>query len=148
MAMNTPTRVLVVDDNPDISEVLCYVIGVEPGMECVGRLLSADRLAEEIRSRRPSVVVLDARMPGKDPIAAMQDVAVEFPDVKSIIYSGFDEPDFIEQVIDAGAWGFVSKDQDPDEIVRAIRTVAAGSVAFPRRGPRSARPNRDRARGG
>lgn len=135
-----PTRVLLVDDNPDIADVLCHVVGTEPAMECVGCLQSVDRLTEEIRSLRPDVLVLDARMPGKDPLSAMKEFAAEFPDVRTIFHSGFDDPDFIEQIIDAGAWGFVSKTHDPRTLIRAIRSVAAGRVAFVKSGAGSAPP--------
>lgn len=136
--METPIRVLVADDSPDITDMLGYVIGVEPNMECVGRRQSADQLAEDVRSLRPDVVILDASMPGKDPLAAMTEVVAEFPAVRTIVYSGYDDPDVIDRAIDAGAWGYVSKRQDPDAVVRAIRMVSAGNVIFPTHRPRSA----------
>jgi len=135
----SPIRVMVADDNPDIAELLAYVIGVESAMECVGCVHSADRLEEEVRALRPDVLVLDARMPGKDPLAAVRDLGPEFPEVRAIFYSGLDDPDFIEQVVDAGAWGFVSKRREADVVLAAIRLVAAGKVVFPERLTRSRR---------
>ena len=134
-------RVLVVDDQPDIAEMLEYVIGVDPGLECVGCLHSANALADSIRTHRPDVLVLDARMPGVDPLTAMVALAPEFPELKSIFYSGYDDPDFIERIIDAGAWGFVSKRHESDAVVRAIHSVAAGRVVFPERRRRIASPD-------
>ena len=128
-----PIRVLVVDDHPDITDILSYVIGVDPQLECVGRLHSADRLAEEIRALRPDVMILDARMPGVDPLTALVGITPEFPGLRTIFYSGYDDPEFIEQIIDAGAWGFVSKGHASDAVVRAIHAVAAGKVVFPER---------------
>lgn len=127
----SPIRVLVVDDNPDLAEMLEFVIGVEPAMECVGCLHTADRLAEAIRALRPDVLVLDAKMPGRDPLALVKELGPEFPGVRAIFYSGFDDPDFIEQVIDSGAWGFVSKRRQSAAVLEAIRSVAAGRVVFP-----------------
>jgi DNA-binding NarL/FixJ family response regulator len=132
-----PIRVMVADDNPDLADVLAYVIGIEPAMECVGCVHSADHLAEKIRALRPDVLVLDAKMPGGDPLAVVTELGPEFPGVRTIFYSGFDDPDFIEQIIDAGAWGFVSKRQQAPTVIEAIRSVAAGRVVFPERRPPS-----------
>ena len=129
-----PIRVLVVDDSPDITDVVCHFVDAEPTMECVGCLFSADDLLEEVRRLRPDVLVLDARMPGKDSLTAMTELSPEFSQLKTIFHSGFDDPDFIDLVIDAGAWGFVSKHHDPATLVRAIGEVAAGRIVFP--GPR------------
>ena len=124
---------MVIDANPDLTDVLSYVISVEPNMECVGCRQSADDLANEIRRLHPDVLVLDASMPGKDPVTALMESTSEFPAVRTIVYSGYDDRALIERVIDAGAWGFVSKREAPDAVVRAIRAVVAGQIAFPDR---------------
>src|SRR5258707_1053730 len=100
-------RVLCVDDSPDITGVLRYVIDAASEMECVGCVASADNLAEDIARVHADVVVLDATMPGKDPIAAMRALAATHPEVKTIVYSGYDQQEFIDRVIDAGAWGCI-----------------------------------------
>lgn len=132
-----PLRVMVADDNSDLAEMLAYVIGVEPAMECVRCVQSADHLAEEIRAHRPDVLVLDAKMPGRDPLAAVAELGPEFPGVRTVFYSGYDDADFIERTIDAGAWGFVSKRQQAAAVIEAIRSVAAGRVVFPEPRPPS-----------
>jgi two-component system invasion response regulator UvrY len=134
-------RVLVADDQPDIADMLEYVIGDDPGLDCVGCLHSADELAAAVRNLHPDVLVLDARMPGVDPLTAIAELAPEFPGLKSIFYSGYDDPDFIERIIDAGAWGFVSKRHESDAVVRAIHNVVAGKVVFPERRRRIASPD-------
>lgn len=131
-------RVLFVDDNRDLSAVLRMVIDAEPDMRYVGSLVSADKLVAEVRrlctqaprpthdAATPLVVILDATMPGKDPLEAMSELAAAFPQVRTIIYSGHDDPGFIERAIDAGAWGCVSKSDEPTAITRAVREVWAG----------------------
>lgn len=133
-----PTRVLCVDDSRDMTEVMRMVIDADPMMECVGCLGAADDLVSEVRrlslSRAlpPLVVLLDATMPGKSPLKAMSEIAAELPEVRTIIYSGHDDPVFIDGAKDAGAWGCISKRDDPDTILRAVREVAAGNVWWPR----------------
>lgn len=132
--MEETVRVIVVDDNPDVGESLGHLIGAETGLHFVGHLDSADALLESVRTHSPDVLVLDARMPGKDSIVALRELALAFPDVRVIVYSGFDEPPMIEAAMDAGAWGWVLKAQNPQSILGAIRTVAAGKPVFPRPG--------------
>jgi DNA-binding NarL/FixJ family response regulator len=104
-------------------------------MECVGCLGSANDLVAEVRGRdpRPDVAVLDANMPGRDPMQAMKELTAEWPSTRTIIYSAHDGPAFISRARDAGAWGCVSKHAEPKELVRAVRDVAAGRPAWPGR---------------
>jgi DNA-binding NarL/FixJ family response regulator len=130
-----PTRVLCVDDIPDVADAIRLIIDSDPSMQCVGCLRSANDLVAKVRGRnpRPDVVVLDATMPGRDPIDAMRDLAAECPSARTIIFSAHDDPGFIDRARSAGAWGCVSKDAEPRELVRAVREVAAGRTAWPRR---------------
>lgn len=127
-----PTRVLCVDDNPDMTAAMRMLIDTEPRMECVGCLSSADRLVHELRRLRPDVVLLDATMPGKDPLQAISEIAAEFPAIRTIVLSGHDDPAFIERAGSAGARGCLSKRDEPGTILRAVREVAAGNAWWPR----------------
>lgn len=130
-------RVLFVDDNQDLTVVLHMIIDAEPDMQCVGCLASADHLVAEVRrlcTKAPAptpdaathlVVILDATMPGKDPLEAMSELAAAFPHVQTIIYSGHDDPRFIDRAINAGAWQYVSKREEPTALTRAVREVWA-----------------------
>lgn len=140
-------RVLCVDDNRDLTEVLRRVIDAQPDLRCVGCLASANDLLAEVRRlcttppptlpdpAMPLVIILDATMPGKDPLEAVGELAAAFPQAKTIIYSGHDDPGFIDRAIDAGAWGCVSKSDEPHAVIRAIHEVAEGRVVFPGRRP-------------
>ncbi len=142
--LTLPTRVLCVDDSSDMTEAMRMVIDAEPMMECVGCLACADDLVEQVRRLRPAtttpphaplpplVVLLDATMPGKSPLKAMSEMAAEFPEVRTIIYSGHDDAAFVDRAMNAGARGCVSKKDDPETIVRAVRAVAAGKGWWPR----------------
>lgn len=129
-----PTLVLCVDDNSEMTLVLRMMINAEPMMRCVGCLGSADQLLKRVRGLGPppDVVVLDATMHGKDPLEAMREMAAEFPAIRAIVYSGHDDPDFVKRARDAGAWGCVSKREEPDTILRAVREVAAGRAWWPK----------------
>ena len=122
------TRVLCADDSPDVTLVLRMMIDEEAGMRCVGCLSCADGLVSSVRALnpKPDVVVLDATMPGKNPLEAMGELLAEFPQVKVVIYSGHDDAAFVAKVLKAGAWGCVCKKDEPEAIVRAVRDAAAG----------------------
>ena len=128
-----PTRVLCVDDLPDVAAALRLIIQSDPSMECVGCLNSADDLVGEVRGRdpRPDIVVLDATMPGRDPMEAMKDLATECPSTRTIIYSAHDDPEFVSRAKGAGAWGCVSKHAEPRELMQAVRDVGAGRPRWP-----------------
>ena len=132
--MDRKIRVMLVDDSRDVIEPLSYLIGVEGDMECVGLLESADGLGERARDLSPDVLLIDARMPGRDSLEAIRELATELPDVRSLVYSGFDDRELIDSAVDASAWGWVKKGDDPAILLKAIRSVAAGKVVFPRSG--------------
>ncbi|HYF15986.1 MAG TPA: response regulator [Phycisphaerales bacterium] len=117
-------RVLCVDDSPDVGTVMERMINGDPRMECVGLLSCADALSEEVGRLHPDVVLLDATMPGKDPFVAMGEVRAQFPEVKTFIFSGHDDPAFVAKAVGAGAAGCISKDKDSKEILRTLRDAA------------------------
>lgn len=132
-----PTRVLCVDDNSDIVAVIRMMISTQPNMKFVGQLASADDLLSRLHelTELPHVVVLDATMPGRSPLSVMTEMAREFPAVRTIIYSGYDDAESIDRAINAGAWGYVSKRDDAATIVRAVSEVTSGRPFWLRAGP-------------
>src|SRR6185503_17105198 len=104
--MNDRTiRVLLVDDNADMTAVYSRLIDAEPDMRAVWTLGAADELFMEARRLRPDVVVLDLTMPGRQPIDALKELSAEAPDVRTIVFSGYDDAHTIDEVTAAGAWG-------------------------------------------
>lgn len=123
-------RVLCVDDLPDMTAALRLIIGTDPSMVCIGCLSSANELVRKVQqgNLRPDVLILDATMPGRDPFTAMRELADRCPGTRTIIYSGYDDADFIDRAIEAGAWRCISKHDEPLAILRAIREVATAPV--------------------
>lgn len=117
-------RVACVDDHESIRSVMRLVIDSESDMKCVGCLSSCNDLVNEIRLLNPDVVLLDATMPGVNPLTAMADLKEKMPSVKTIIFSAHDNQSFIDSVMRAGAWGYISKNDEPALILRAVREAA------------------------
>ncbi|MBY0308252.1 MAG: response regulator transcription factor [Phycisphaerales bacterium] len=135
ISADASTRVLCVDDGPDMTAMLRLNIESDPAMRCVGCLASADHLLDEVRRQNPppDVVLLDATMPGKDPLEALRELDAAFPRVRTIILSGDSDAAFIDRVFAAGAWGYVSKGDEPGTVLQAVRAVAKGNVWRPLR---------------
>jgi len=120
------TKVLCVDDSADIARLCQRIVDAEADMECVGTLDCADALIEKVLQVRADVVLLDLTMPGKDPLMAIRELAVAAPWCRVLGFSGYDDPARLESLLEAGAWGLVSKDSEPKRVATAIRRVAAG----------------------
>jgi len=118
-------KILFVDDSQDISELYDVAFNAEDDMEGLGFLLSADNLSEEVSKKNPDIVVLDLTMPGTDPLKALKDVSVKFPEVKVITFSGYNDPETVSRAMEAGASCHLSKDSDLDEMLKTIRKLAS-----------------------
>jgi two-component system response regulator DegU len=130
--MIEPTiKVLCVDDNLAVAGMFALSIQQEPDMEHVGTLHSADGLGHAIAEKSPSVVLLDVSMPGREPLEVLAEVAALYPETRIIVCTGYEDPALVQQAIEAGAWGYISKDSTTTEILRAIREVSAGRFVMP-----------------
>lgn len=126
-----PIRVLCVDDNAKLAAAWDMLVRMQPDMELAGVLESADTLVARALELRPDVVLLDLTMDGRDPLDAAAELRRTLPSARVLIYSGYSEQALIDRAMDAGAWGFVCKDDEPDRILAAIRAVARGETALP-----------------
>jgi len=124
------TRVLCVDDHAFLVEGLRARFALEPDLEYVGWLPSADDLLAEVERARPDVVLLDIEMPGPDSFEAMEDLRRRFPDIRTIILSAYVRDRYLESAVEAGAWGYLSKGDHPGNIVAGIRKVLQGDFAL------------------
>jgi DNA-binding NarL/FixJ family response regulator len=120
--------VVVVDDSTDIAHLYQALIADEPDMNCVGALTSTKQLVDVARNRQPDVVLLDLTMPGSSPLELCRELQESCPEVRVVFFSGYDDSETLASVLDAGAWGLLSKHPDCDTILAGIRQVARGEV--------------------
>jgi DNA-binding NarL/FixJ family response regulator len=123
-------RILCVDDHAFLIEGLQARFVLESDLEIVGVLHSADDLLEEAKRLRPNIVLMDISMSGADPFEAITDLKRVQPDARVIMLSGFVRDHYLDLAVAAGAWGYVSKSEDPTIVMQTIRKVAAGMHAF------------------
>ncbi len=143
----SPIRVLCVDDHSFLIEGLAARFDLESDLEFVGSLPNAERLVSEVKESRPDIVLLDIEMPGPDPFEAADDLRRQCPDVRTVFLSAYVRDHYISAAVKAGAWGYFSKSEDADTIVKGIRRVAGGDFAFSPKVQERCRPARGAKRG-
>jgi len=125
--------VLLVDDEPLIRSGLRAIINAEPDLAVIGEAEDGAGVTALVRRLRPDVVLMDVRMPVVDGIQAIRRVLTNVDDPPRIlVLTTFENDDYVFDALRAGASGFLLKRARPDEVVRAIRLLAAGdSLLFP-----------------
>ncbi|WP_033337661.1 response regulator [Catenuloplanes japonicus] len=127
------TTVLLVDDQALVREGMAMVLGQEPGLRIVGEAGDGREGVRLARLHRPDVVLMDVRMPVLDGIGATREIVAQGPETRVLILTTFDLDEYAFDGLRAGASGFLLKDASSADLVRAVRTVAAGeAVVSPR----------------
>jgi DNA-binding NarL/FixJ family response regulator len=123
-----PIRVLLADDQPLIRAGLVMVITDAPDIEVAGQAGTGAEALRLVHDRHPDVVVMDIRMPGVDGIEATRRIRAESPATKVLMLTTFDDDENVYGSLRAGAAGFLLKDMPLDDILAAVRVVAAGDA--------------------
>ncbi|MFE2972642.1 response regulator [Streptomyces sp. NPDC059340] len=121
-------RVVLADDQPLVRSGLRVLMADHPDLEVVGEAATGAEAVQLVRNVSPDVVVMDIRMPGMDGIEATRQVTAGPATTRVLILTTFDEDDHVYGALRAGASGFVVKDMELDDILAAIRVVAAGDA--------------------
>jgi DNA-binding NarL/FixJ family response regulator len=140
----TDIDLLIVDDQELVRAGMAMVLDSAPGIRVVGEAGDGAAAVRRVRELRPQVVLMDVRMPGVDGLAATRTITEAYPDVRVIVLTTFDLDEYAFGGLNAGASGFLLKDVPADELVRAVRTVAAGDAII---SPRVTRRMLDLTRG-
>lgn len=125
--------VVLVDDEPLIRSGLRAIINAEPDLTVLGEAQDGAGVTSMVRRLRPHVVLMDVRMPVVDGIEATRRLLANLDDPpRVLVLTTFENDDYVFDALRAGAQGFLLKRARPDEVVRAIRLLAAGdSLLFP-----------------
>jgi DNA-binding NarL/FixJ family response regulator len=123
-------RLLLVDDHPIVLEGLRSIFESSDDCQVIGELTGSVDLHTRIlvRAAELDLVLLDARMPDFDPIATVRALAATHPPLKILILSSYDSPEYVHGLINAGAQGYILKDEPREIILSAVRIVAAGDM--------------------
>ena len=119
-------RVFLADDHMVVREGLKSLVNAQPDMHVVGEADNGDAAWRAARDLDPDVAVMDVSMPAMSGAEATEHLKRERPRVKVLALTVYEDRSYLRQMLDAGASGYVLKRAATDELVRAIRTVAAG----------------------
>jgi len=122
----SPIRLLLVDDQTLISQGLKTMLELESDLQVVGIAENGKAAVQLAAELRPDLVLMDVRMPVMDGRAATRAICQQFPDVKVLVLSTFDDDQYISDSIRAGAKGYLLKDMPVEELVQSIRLAHRG----------------------
>jgi len=127
----SPVRVLVVQDHPLLASAIARVLESEDDMTVVGIARRGDQAAEMAASEKPSVVLMDFRLPDSSGPTAAARIRSAVPEVAIVFHSADESETALLDAIDAGATAYLTKKATADQIVEAVRRASVGEVLIP-----------------
>lgn len=123
-------RVLLADDQSLVRAGFRALLDAQPDIEVVGEAADGDAALRAVRELRPDVVLMDIRMPVLDGLAATRRITEDtaLDGVKVVMLTTFELDEYVFEAIRSGASGFLVKDTEPDELLRAVRAVVDGAA--------------------
>ena len=121
-------KVFLVEDHPVYAEGLVEILKSEPGLAVCGQAGSAEEALRDIPGLKPDLVLVDITLPGMSGLDLIKRLRPKYPELKLLVISMREEQLYAARVLRAGGDGYVMKQQDPEEIIDAIRDVLAGRI--------------------
>jgi DNA-binding NarL/FixJ family response regulator len=121
-------RVLVADDQAMVRAGLKLILDGQADIEVVGEAADGEEAQVAVRRDHPDLVLMDIRMPRLDGIAATRKLIEHDPAVRVLVVTTFDADQYVFEALRAGASGFILKDSSPEQLLAAVRLIAAGDA--------------------
>jgi DNA-binding NarL/FixJ family response regulator len=157
--LDTPSRVVVVDDHPLMRCALRQMLGAQADLEVIGEAADGQEAVELCRRLHPDLVLMDVRMPTMDGLEATRQIKRELPRTIVLVLTASDYPHDLSEALEAGAAGYILKTAPTTQTLDAIRKVLAGESPFDqevstrllmqlrKQAPRKERPQQESLRG-
>jgi DNA-binding NarL/FixJ family response regulator len=128
--MSSPIRVVVADDQALVRSGFLALLRSEDGIEVVGEAANGYEAVKIAKAERPDVILMDIRMPEMDGLEATRIITADptLQSVRILVLTTFDLDTYVHEALRAGASGFLLKDTLPDDLLAALRVVAAGDA--------------------
>lgn len=128
-------HVLLVDDQAILRQGLQALLNIEADLQIIGQASNGEEALNQIElqvetSTPVDVVLMDLRMPIMDGVAATREISRQYPHVKVLVLTTFNDDQLVQQAIQAGAAGYLLKDTPSEEVAQAIRSIHRGYVQF------------------
>jgi len=121
-------RILIVDDHPLVRSGLRVLIDDEPDLQVCGEAADADEAIRTLDARKPDLVIIDLSLKGSSGLELIKRIKSRAPDVKMLVSSMHDESLYAERVLNAGAMGYINKQEAMEKVIEAIRGILQGRV--------------------
>jgi len=125
-------RIFLVDDHAAICEGLRLLINMQPGMEVIGQAGDGRTALQKIRESNPDMVLMDISLPELNGAQALTRLKQTNPDIRVLVLTRHNDQAYLQQMLEAGASGYVTKRAPPEELILAIRTIGTGGTYIER----------------
>lgn len=119
-------NILIADDHPIVRQGLRHILSAVSDMKVAGEAVNAQETLEQVRAGKWDVLVLDITMPGRSGFDILKELRHQQPELPILVLSIHAEEQLAVRILKAGASGYVTKENAPDELVKAIRKVVGG----------------------
>lgn len=119
-------RILLAEDHEIVREGLRSLVNAQPDMEVIGEASNGQAAIERARELGPDIIIMDVSMPRMNGLQATGKLKQDFPNIKVLALTRHTDTGFLQQLFRAGASGYVLKQSTSDELMRAVRAIAAG----------------------
>jgi len=126
--MSDKLRILLAEDHQTVREGVKLLVNAQPDMEVVGEAGDGEIAIKEAERLNPDIVVMDVSMPNVNGLKATKRLRRQNPDIKILTLTRHTDDGYLQQLLGAGANGYVLKQSAPTELINAIRSVAAGNA--------------------
>jgi DNA-binding NarL/FixJ family response regulator len=123
-------RIVIAEDHPLFRKGMRTLLSSVSDFDVVGEASNGSDAVALAGSLLPDVVLMDIQMPGMSGIAATREIVAIAPSIRVLMVTLFEDDDSVFSALRAGAWGYVLKETDEDEMIRSIRAVAHGEAIF------------------
>ncbi len=125
-----PVRIIIYDDNADRCDSLSALLQLTPDMQCLGMFPDCSHVEQQVTELQPDIVLMDIDMPNVDGIEGLKRIRAQFPPVKVLMQTVFEQNEKIFDSIRNGATGYILKTESPERILNAIRDVHNGGATM------------------
>ena len=123
-------RLAIAEDHQSLIDGIKLLLEYEEDIEIIGTANDGEELLKLVKLKQPNVVITDIRMPKLDGIAATRQIKKELPHTKILGFTMFDQQDAIQQMLEAGASGYLLKNSPLEEVLKAVRSVYQGNTYY------------------
>lgn len=125
-----PLRVLIADDHPLFRHGICEFLNLASDIQPIGEAASGEEAITQAEALQPDVILMDVKMPGINGIEATRRILHDSPHIRILVVTMFEDDSSVFAAMRAGARGYILKDTEKENILRAIRAVGSGEAIF------------------